>query len=352
MTSNRSYSLSELVTHLGGELHDDNGVRISAIAPLERAGEGQLAFVAQAKYRKAIQTTQASALILPPDLAHESSLPRIVVADPYLYFARVAQLLYPMQRPVAGIHASAVVESKIPASVSVGAMSYIGPDCEIGENVVIGPGSNIASNVSIGADTWLYPSVSIYTDCKLGERCIVHAGAVIGSDGFGFAPDKAGAKQGERLWEKIPQVGGVRIGDDVEIGANTTIDRGALTDTIIASGVKLDNLVHIAHNCELGEDTAIAALAGLAGSAKIGRRVMIGGQTGIIGHIEITDDVIVSGRSFISKSVNQKDVFTSLIPAQPHTEWMKNSVHLRHLHDMMERIKTLEKKLAQMENKA
>jgi UDP-3-O-[3-hydroxymyristoyl] glucosamine N-acyltransferase len=339
-------NIKSIVAQLGGELISEHDVEIGQVAPLERAGASEIGFVAHAKYKAALLSTSAGAVIVPPSLADATSLPRVVTKDPYLYFAKVAQLLNPTEQPAGGIHPSAVVLSPVPASVHIGPLAYVGEGCQVGENVTIGVGSVVEKGCVIGSGTELHARVTIYHGSIIGARCIIHSGTVIGSDGFGFARTSVGG------WEKIPQIGKAVIGDDVEIGANTTIDRGALDDTIIENGVKLDNLIQIAHNCRVGENTAMAAFAGMAGSSKLGKRVMVGGQAGIMGHIEVGDDVVVSARSFMSKSTSGKGVYTSAIPSQPHSEWMRNAVHFKHLNEMSDRIRTLEKKLQELENKS
>ncbi len=339
-------NLSDIVAALGGELHGDTGLALRQVAPLGRARADEIGFVAHPKYRQALQGTQAGAVIVPPALAEATTLPRIVTRDPYLYFARVTQLLNPPARPVQGVHASAVVDSVLPASVSVGPLAVIGVACKIGEGVVIGAGCVIGAGSQIGAGTWLHPNVTLGTYTVVGERCVLQSGCVLGSDGFGFA------RWPDGRWEKIPQIGRVVLGDDVEIGANTTVDRGALDDTVIENGAKIDNLIQIAHNCRVGEHAAMAGQAGMAGSSKLGKRVMVGGQAGIMGHIEVADDTVVSARSFISKSVEEKGVYTSAIPSQPHKEWLRNAVHLKHLDEMADRIRALENKLKELENKS
>ena len=336
-------SVRQIVDALGGELIGDESIVISQVAPLERANALHIGFVAQAKYRKALDSTQAGAVILSRALAESWSRTCIVADDPYLYFARVAQLLNPVENAYGGVHPSAVVLSDLPASVSIGPLAFVGKDCRIGEGVVIGPGAVVEHGCSIGANSFVHAKAVVYFGSEIGARCILHSGAVIGSDGFGFARHKDGR------WEKIPQIGRVILGDDVEVGANSTIDRGALDDTVIENGVKLDNLVHIGHNCHLGENSALAALVGLAGSAKLGKRVMVGGQAGILGHIEVGDDVVLTGRSFLGKSTSVKGVYSSLVSAQPHAEWLRNAVQLRHLDEMADRIKQLEKSLARLQ---
>ncbi len=339
-----SLSLQEIAAELGGEISGDASVRVRQVAPLGRASADEIGFVAHSKYRKSLDATGAGAVIVPPSLLEATTLPRIVVRDPYLYFARLTRLLNPVGRPQAGIHDSAVVLSDLPASVSVGALSYVGPGCTIGENVVIGPGCSIEAGCSIGDDSWLHARVSLYADSHVGKRCILHSGCVIGSDGFG------NARRPDGSWEKIPQIGRAILHDDVEIGANTTIDRGALDDTVIEQGARLDNLIQVAHNCRIGEHAALAGQSGMAGSSSLGKRVMVGGQAGIMGHIEVGDDIVVSARSFMSKSAMERGVYTSAIPSQAHAEWLRNAVHLKHLDAMSDRIRMLEKKLKELEN--
>lgn len=335
--------LSEIVARLGGRLVADQDPVIRQVAALDAAQADEIAFLANPKYRAQLQDTGAAAVIVAPAAQALTDRPRIVADNPYLYFARLAQWLNPVPRTEPGVHPAAVVESDIPGTASVGPGAVVGPDCEIGEGVVIGPGCVIGRGVHIGADTRLVNRVSVYDGCRIGARCIVHAGAVIGSDGFGYAREASGA------WVKIPQIGRVVIGDDVEIGANTTIDRGALEDTVIADGVKLDNLVQIAHNVRIGEHSAMAGCVGVAGSARIGARVMVGGQAGISGHLSIADGTVVSARTLVSKSVTKPGVLTSAMPAMPHDEWMKSAAHFRHLDALVTRLRELEKRIADLE---
>ncbi|WP_018609738.1 UDP-3-O-(3-hydroxymyristoyl)glucosamine N-acyltransferase [Uliginosibacterium gangwonense] len=332
-----AWSLFQIVESLGGELLGEGSVEVRQVAPLERATAEEIGFVTHAKYQAALQATKAGAVIVPPALADATSLPRIVTRDPYLYYAKLAQLFNPAPAYASGVDPAAVVRSSLPASVYVAPQAYVAEDCVIGEGVVIGPGCVIERGVRIGAGSFLHPNVTIRHDCIVGERCVFQPGAVIGADGFGFA------RRADGSWEKIPQIGRVLIGDDVEIGANSTIDRGALDDTIIESGVKLDNLVHIAHNCQVGENSAIAAMSGVAGSTKLGKRFMGGGSCGINGHITVCDDVVLSAWSCLTKSVTEKGVYTSLVPPLPHAEWNRNAVHVRHLNEMFTRLRELEK---------
>ena len=332
------FRLDELVERLGGELLGDPATAVRRVATLEQAGEGDLAFLANPKYQSRLAACGASAVILAPAARELTSLPRIVTADPYIYFARVAQLFNPPEAFVPGVHPAASVASPVPASVTVAAGASIDADVELGEHVVIGPGCRIGRSARIGAGSRLNANVTIYHDCVVGRDCIVHAGVVIGADGFGFARERDGS------WVKIPQVGRVVIGDDVEIGANTTIDRGALDDTVIGDGVKLDNQIQIGHNVRIGERTAIAGCVGIAGSTTIGARCMIGGQAGIIGHLEIVDDVVVSAGTLVTKSIRRRGVYTANLPVQGHAEWVKNFAHLRHLDALVDRIRALEER--------
>ncbi|MDO6385229.1 UDP-3-O-(3-hydroxymyristoyl)glucosamine N-acyltransferase [Uliginosibacterium sp. 31-12] len=340
-----NFSLQEIVELLGGELRGDASVSISQVAPLERASIGEIGFVVHPKYRQALVGTQAAAVILPVSMAEETALPRIIAADPHLYFARVAQLLNPAKGPSAGIHPRAVVLSELPDSVSVGAMAYVGEGCIVGENVVIGPGCVVEQGVSIGEGSTLRANVTVYADCIVGKNCILHAGSVVGSDGFGYARHKDGR------WEKIPQIGRAVLGDGVELGANVTVDRGALDDTVIGNGVKIDNLCHIAHNCVIGDNTAMAAQVGIAGSSRVGSRVMLAGQVGVNGHIEIGNDILISGATAVTKDIKQPGVYTAMFPAEPHKDWMRNAARFKRIEAMYERIRDMEKKLEELENK-
>ncbi|MCK2125905.1 UDP-3-O-(3-hydroxymyristoyl)glucosamine N-acyltransferase [Thauera aromatica] len=331
------FRLDELVARLGGALVGDAGVEIRRVATLEQAGEGDLAFLANRKYLPQLQRSAASAVIVAPDAADLLvDRPRIVTPDPYLYFARVAQLFSPLPVPQPGVHPHAVVACAVPPTVEIGPGASIEAGVELGDGVVVGAGCHVGRGARIGQGTRLAPRVTIYHDCVIGENCIVHAGAVIGADGFGFAREKSGR------WVKIPQVGRVVIGNEVEIGANTTIDRGALDDTVIGDGCKLDNQIQIAHNVRIGQYTAIAGCVGIAGSTQIGARCMIGGQAGIIGHLSICDDVVISAGTLVSKSITRPGVYTASLPVQSHAEWVRNFAHLRRLDALATRVRALE----------
>lgn len=334
--------LDEIVARLGGVLEGDGSVVVSQVASLASAREGQIAFLANPKYRQQLQTTQAAAVIVPPQFAGDTTAPRIVFPNSYAYYARVVSLLNPGEARPRGVHPSAVVHCAVPASASIGENVVIGAGATIGENVTVYPGCVLGDEVSIGEDSVLYPNVVIYRNCVLGKRAVIQAGAVIGGDGFGFAKD------GER-WIKIPQIGRVVIGDDVEVGANTSIDRGALDDTVIGDGVKIDNQIQIAHNVTIGDHSAMAGCVGIAGSTKIGKRCTVGGAGMIIGHLELGDDVHISAGTMVTKSLHKPGQYTSIFPLEAHDAWLKNAAQIKRLAKLAERVAELEKKLENME---
>jgi UDP-3-O-[3-hydroxymyristoyl] glucosamine N-acyltransferase len=334
--------LDEIVTRLGGMLEGDGSVVVSQIGSLVSAEVGHIAFLSNPKYRQQLHSTRASAVIVSPQFSAETSLPRIVHPNPYVYYARVVALLNPAANRPKGIHSSAVVHSDIPVTASVGEHVVVGEGVLFGENVTVYPGCVIGDGVSIGDDSLLYPNVVVYRECIIGKRAVIQAGAVIGGDGFGFAKD------GE-CWVKIPQIGRVVIGDDVEIGANTSIDRGALDDTVIGDGVKLDNQIQIAHNVVIGDHAAMAGCVGVAGSTKIGRRCTVGGAGMIIGHLDLADDVHVSAGTMVTKSLRNPGQYTSIYPLETHEEWLHNAAQIKRLAKLAARVSELEKKLEQME---
>lgn len=354
-------TLEELVKRFGGEIAGDRHYQVAGLAPLDQAGPQQLAFLANPKYLAQVETTRAGAvLIATKDLEKLGAAAGgqgagtrnfIVTPNPYAYFARVAQMFIDLAAPprAAGVHPSATIDP----SAQVASTAVIGPRVTIEAGAVIEDGVQLDANVvigrgtKIGAGSRLYPNVTVYHGCRIGPRAIVQAGAVIGSDGFGFAPDFTGegdARTGS--WVKIPQVGGVSIGPDVEIGANTTIDRGAMADTVIEECVKIDNLVQIGHNCRIGAYTVIAGCAGIAGSTTIGRHCMIGGAVGIAGHVTLGDYVIVTAKSGVSKSLPKAGIYTSAFPAVDHGDWNKSAALVRNLDKLRDRIKALETALA------
>ena len=346
MAKAKNYRLAQIVERFGGEIIGDPRTPISQVATLENAGAGQIGFLAHGKYRKQLATTRAGAVILRAADSGLTQLPRIVCADPYLYFAKVSALLNPPQAVTPGVHKTAVIErgTRVPASASIGAGAYLGRGVKLGKGVVIGAGCYLGDAVEIGAASRLHPRVTVYAGCRLGERALVHSGAVIGADGFGIALD-------EDRWRKIPQTGGVAIGDDVEIGANTCIDRGALDDTVLEDGVKLDNLVQIAHNVRIGAHTAIAGCTGIAGSTRIGKHCMIGGAANIVGHLDIADRVIIHAAAVVTKSIRKAGSYGGH-PAEDSRSWAQHTALLRHLDSLRERLRTIEQHLSTREKKA
>ena len=341
-----SYRLSDIAAQLGGRVLGDAEARISQIATLEKAQSNHISFLTNSKYRTQLAGTQAGAVILGEADADATDLPRIISDNPYAYFARVSALLNPLPEVRPGVHPSAAVGAgaQINATASIAAMVVIGEGATIGAFSVIGEGCCIGANAVIGSHARLYPHVVIYHDCVIGDNLIAHSGAVIGSDGFGIAMD-------EGRWIKIPQIGRVVIGNDVEIGANTTIDRGALDDTVIEDGVKLDNQIQIAHNVRIGAHTAIAGCVGIAGSTTIGRYCRIGGSAGILGHLQIADHVEISSFTLIGKSIREAGSYAAIFPFSKTEDWRRNAVHLRHLDDLVKRVKTLEQELEALKRK-
>ena len=340
------YRLSELVERFGGELRGDPHILIRQVATLETAGAGHISFFSNTRYRKQLEQTRADAVIVPTDVADATERARIVCNDPYAHFARVSVLLNPPPAANPGVHPSAAIHpsARIAPGVEVGAFASIGPGVQVGAGTVVGAGVSLARDVVVGRDCRLYPGAVVYHDCLLGERVILHSGVIIGADGFGLAWDAG-------RWNKIPQIGRVLIGDDVEVGANTTIDRGALDDTVIEEGVKLDNQIQIGHNCRIGAHTAIAGCVGIAGSTHIGRYCRIGGSAMIGGHLEIVDHVVISGATAVPKSILKPGTYTSLFPISLHQDWLRNASHIRHLDALSERLRQLESRLAELEGK-
>lgn len=324
-------ALGDIVQSLGGQLIGDPALVVKSIEPLDRAGLDAITFLANPRFIKQLKTSKAACVIVAEKAAHEapSTSARIVVPDPYLYYARLSQL-WRRRTQVAEhagfVHPSAVIDP----SATVDASATIGPLCTVGAGAKIGPG------------TVLKAHVTVMDGCVIGARCLLHAGVVIGADGFGFALNREGSAH---HWEKIEQLGRVLIGDDVEVGANTCVDRGALADTVLCDGVKLDNLIQIGHNVEIGRHTAIAACVAIAGSAKIGAFCTIGGASSISGHISLADYVHISGATVVTKSITHAGAYTGVFPFDEHRQWEKNAAALRGLSDLRDRIRFLEKKL-------
>ena len=345
MAKAKIFRLAQIVDRFGGEIIGNPRTPISQVATLESAGSQQIGFLSNRKYRKQLAETRAGAVILDAADGGLTQLPRILCKDPYLYFAKVAALFNPPIVGAAGVHKTAVIErgTKVPASASIGAGVYIGRAVKLGKGVVIGAGCCLGDEVEIGAGSRLHARVTVYAGCRLGQRTLVHSGAVIGADGFGIALDEEG-------WRKIPQTGGVLIGDDVEIGANTCIDRGALDDTVIEDGVKLDNLIQIGHNVRVGAHTAIAGCTGIAGSTHIGKHCMIGGAANIVGHLDIADRVIIHAAAVVTKSIRKAGSYGGH-PAEDSRNWSRHVASLRQLDLLRERVRNLEQCLSAREIK-
>lgn len=331
-------TLSALVARFGGTLQGNGDVEIRQVATLENAVAGTIAFLANDRYLSQLKQTRASAVILGKQDAIAVSLPCIVADNPYAYFARVSAFLNPERSIDAGVHPSAVVDpgAVLGTAVSVGAQAVIEQGAVIGSGSRIGAGCYVGADSRVGDACLLHPHVTVYHRCRVGNRVIIHAGAVIGADGFGIAMDNG-------QWVKVPQIGAVRIGDDVEIGANTTIDRGAIDDTVIEDDVKLDNQIQIAHNVRIGAHTAIAACVGIAGSSRIGRNCRIGGASGIAGHLTIADHVEISAHTLVTKSITEKGAYTGAYPFEANRDWRRNAATLRNLGDLAERVRLLER---------
>ncbi|MDT3279759.1 MULTISPECIES: UDP-3-O-(3-hydroxymyristoyl)glucosamine N-acyltransferase [Shewanella] len=335
-----SVTLKELGLLLDGDIQGDETLIIDSVATLEHAKAGQISFLANSKYRSQLEETQASAVLLSAKDAQDYQGTALIVKDPYVGFARVAQYLDTTPKAAVGIHPSAQIDASahIGEGVAIGANAVIGANVILGENVQIGAGVVLGQDVVIGSKTRLWANVTVYHDVHLGQDCIIHSGAVLGSDGFGYANERG-------QWIKIPQTGGVRIGDRVEIGANSTVDRGALGHTEIHDGVIIDNQVQIAHNDIIGENTAIAGSTTIAGSVTIGKYCIIGGSCAIAGHLSIADGVHVSGATNITTNMREPGLYSSATVAMDNKLWRKNTVRFRQLDELFQRVKTLEKNL-------
>jgi UDP-3-O-[3-hydroxymyristoyl] glucosamine N-acyltransferase len=331
-------SLGELATRFGCELVGDPAAAVTHVATLANAGPQSLSFLANPAYRDELATTRAGAVLLRPEDADACPVAVLISRDPYLTYAQIAAVLHPPPSFPPGVHASAVVSpsAHIADTASVGPLVVICEYAAVGEGASIGPGAVVGPRCSVGRATRIHANVTLTEDVRIGERCVVHPGAVIGCDGFGNARSDTG-------WLKVPQVGGVVIGDDVEIGANTTIDRGAIDDTVIGNGVRLDNLIQIAHNVRIGEHTAMAALTGVSGSTVIGKRCMFAGQAGIVGHISICDDVVIGGATMVSKDIREPGFYTASFPAEKDRDWKRKVARFRRLDELLRRVARLEK---------
>ena len=337
-----TYTLNELAAAVGATVQGDGGCKIHNIASIARAKEGEVSFLIDRKYQKYLTRTKASAILLDKKLATSCpvNVHALIMKNPRLGFIKLLALFRPQSLPSKGIHSTAVVgkNCRIHHTVSIGPYVVIGMNVAIGARTVIGAGTSIGSNSQVGADCCLYSKVTLYHETILGDRNIIHSGVVIGADGFGLMQDKE-----RRQWIDIPQVGRVVVGDDVEIGANTTIDRGALDDTIIGNDVKIDNLVMVGHNVQIGDHTAIAGCAGIAGSTTVGRHCMIGASAGLNGHITVCDDVVITGMAMIQKSITKPGIYSSGTGMQTNWEWRRSAARFRQLDALAKRLKRLER---------
>lgn len=334
--------LAQIVEALGGEPVGNPDTSVARLATLATADAQALSFAVGPKYRDALLASRAGILVVPPAMQAEAAgqAALIVSANPYLYFARLTQWWVAQERalsPAASVHPSAVVDpsARLGARVTVGPFAVIEAGAQVGHDSVIGAHTVVERDAVLGEGTRLAPRVQFGARCRIGARGIVHSGAVIGADGFGFASDQG-------TWVKIEQLGAVRMGDDVEIGANCTIDRGALDDTVIEDGVKLDNLIHIAHNVHIGAHTAMAGCAAVAGSARIGRGCTIGGDAKILGHLTLADGVHISACSVVTRSISQPGTYTGFFPIDDNASWEKNAASLRSLYKLRDRVRALE----------
>ena len=335
--------LRELASHVGGEVIGDGETAIESVAPIDSAGRGDIAFIASPRYRHHLATTKASALIVSADEEEKGGTNLLRVADPYLAFAKILDLLQPSAPHHGGRHpGSEVYEgAEVGDEVSLYPFAVVDEGASIGDRVVLYPGVYIGRNAVIGDDTLLYPNVTVREGCRIGKGVIVHANSVIGSDGFGYA-----GEGGRHV--KIPQTGIVVIEDDVEIGACVTIDRATLGKTIIRRGTKVDNIVQIAHNVEIGEDSIVVAQVGISGSTKIGKRVTLAGQVGVVGHIEIADNVTVGAQSGVIKSLTEEGLYSGM-PAMPYHQWQRTYGIVRKLPELRKRLLQLEQRLEKLE---
>jgi UDP-3-O-[3-hydroxymyristoyl] glucosamine N-acyltransferase len=336
-------SLGLLAVRYGCELRGDPDRVVQRVATLAGADEHALAFLANSAYRRQLAETRAGAVILSPADAARCPVDALITRDPYVVYARVAAELHPPAPRQPGIHSSAVVGAgcTIPASCHIGPGAVLGAGVQLGERVVLEPRVVLGDGVSVGADTQLMPGATVYAGVRIGARCVLHTGVVLGSDGFGFAREREGT------YVKVPQIGSVEIGNDVEIGANTTIDRGAIDDTVIGNGVKLDNQIQVGHNVRIGEHTVIAAQTGIAGSTTIGARCTVGGQAGFAGHIVVADDVVIGGGTSVTGSIRSAGIYAGGgTPADQLQRWRRNMARFGQLDDMARKLKDLEKRLA------
>jgi len=335
--------LGQLAEFLGATLRGDPETKITGLATLQEAGPAQLSFLANPQYRKYLAGSQAAALLLKEADAEGFAGNALVVPDPYLAYARISHLFDPKPKATAGIHPSAVIaaDAVVDPTASIGPFVVIEAGARVGAHVTLGAHCVVGARSEIGEGGWLAPRVTLYHDVRIGKRVVIQSGAVLGGEGFGFANEKG-------IWQKIAQIGGVTIGDDVEIGVNTAIDRGALADTVIGNGVKLDNQIQIAHNVQVGDHTAMAACVGISGSTKIGKHCMLAGGVGLVGHIDICDNVFLTGMTMVTHSITEPGAYSSGTAMQPAAEWRKSAARIRQLDDIARRLKQLEKRVGEV----
>ncbi|OOG39283.1 UDP-3-O-(3-hydroxymyristoyl)glucosamine N-acyltransferase [Rhodanobacter sp. C05] len=343
LSANSTYSLAKLAEQFDLICHGDAEIRLDGVGTLAGAGPSQLSFLSNSKYSAQLAATRAGAVVLREEDLANCPVAALVARDPYVAYAKIAALFERLPAAPAGIHPSAVVatSAQVSSSASIGPCCVIGEGAVIGDGVVLGPHCIIGEGCTVGAQSRLVARVTLVTRVALGKRVLVHPGAVIGSDGFGLAFDRSASEHGS--WIKLPQLGGVRIGDDCEIGANTTIDRGALDDTVLEEDVRLDNQIQIAHNVHVGAHTAMAGCAAVAGSAKIGRYCMIGGNAGVLGHLELADRVTITAKSLVTHSIREPGEYSSGVPLQENRQWRKNAARFKHLDEYARRLSALEK---------
>lgn len=339
-----SVTLGQLATLLGAELHGDASIEVSRVANLETAGSGEISFLSDSKYQSFLAQTAASAVLVKAADLSVCQTNALVVKDPYVGFARVAQLLDSTPQPALDIHPTAVIAADVQLgqNVAIGPHAVIESGAVLGDGVAIGPGCFVGKNSRLGKGSRLWANVTIYHNVEIGGACLIQSGTVIGADGFGYANER-----GE--WIKIPQVGKVILGNRVEIGASTTIDRGAIDDTIIADNVIIDNQCQIAHNVEIGYGTAIAGGTVIAGSAKIGKYCIIGGAAVINGHIQVCDQATITGMAMVMRSISEPGIYSSGVPAQSNKEWRKMAARVLHIDEMHKRLNQLEKRIEDQE---
>lgn len=342
-----AFTLKELASATHTVAQGNPEKQIIAVASIEEATASDISFIRDRKYAHYLDTSKAGVLILTAELAEQYEGNCLISTNPYLTYAQIVTVLNPVTKPAAGVSPSAVVADDVTLGegVHIGANVVIASGCSIGDNTVIGAGCVIGTGCQMGVDGLLHPNVTLASDTCVGDRAILHSGVVLGADGFGFVPQSSG-------WYKIPQIGRVVIGDDVEIGANTTIDRAAMGDTRIGHGVKLDNLIHIAHNVQIGDHTVIAACTGIAGSAKIGSRCQISGMCSIAGHLTVADGTTITATSFVINSITEPGVYSSGTTIDDHSSWRRNAVRFRQLDQLSRRVNALEKQLAKQQDQS